>query len=207
MAASTIADLSGGRFILGLGPSHKAQVEPEQGMVHGKPLTRTRETVAIVRDLLREGCVSFQGETIRIDNFDLWYTDNFDLWYTPRHREIPAYLSAVFQKGIALCGEVADGIVLTHSTLRTGVQVADASGRRCPQRRTRRDPDRGHLLIAGLCRRYTRCGARRATAGHRLLLRIFPTLQPDDGRARLRGRGRSDRRGLGAVTAKPPSAR
>src|SRR6202012_4588376 len=27
MAASTVADLSGGRFILGLGSSHKAQVE------------------------------------------------------------------------------------------------------------------------------------------------------------------------------------
>lgn len=115
MAASTIADLSGGRFILGLGSSHKAQVEPEHGMVYSKPLTRTRETVAIVRGLIREGRVSFQGETIRIENFDLWYT--------PRHREIPVYLSAVFQKGIALCGEIADGIILTRSTLHTAGQV------------------------------------------------------------------------------------
>jgi alkanesulfonate monooxygenase SsuD/methylene tetrahydromethanopterin reductase-like flavin-dependent oxidoreductase (luciferase family) len=111
MAASTIADLSGGRFILGLGSSHKAQVEPEHGVVYGKPLTRTRETVAIVRELIREGRVSFQGETIRIENFDLWYT--------PRHRDVPVWLSAVFQKGIALCGEVADGIILTRSTLQT----------------------------------------------------------------------------------------
>ena len=115
MAASTIADLSGGRFILGLGSSHKAQVEPEHGVVYGKPLTRTRETVAIVRDLIRDGRVSFKGETIRIENFDLWYT--------PRHRNVPVYLSAVFQKGIALCGEVADGIILTRSTLRTAGQV------------------------------------------------------------------------------------
>jgi len=115
MAASTIADLSGGRFILGLGSSHKAQVEPEHGMVYSKPLTRTRETVAIVRALLQEGRVSFQGETIRIQNFDLWYT--------PRHRTIPIYLSAVFQKGIALCGEIADGIILTRSTVRTAAQV------------------------------------------------------------------------------------
>ena len=115
MAASTVADLSGGRFILGLGSSHKAQVEPEHGMVYAKPLTRTRETVAIVRDLIREGRVSFQGETIRIENFDLWYT--------PRHRDVPVYLSAVFQKGIALCGEVADGIILTRSTLNTAAQV------------------------------------------------------------------------------------
>jgi alkanesulfonate monooxygenase SsuD/methylene tetrahydromethanopterin reductase-like flavin-dependent oxidoreductase (luciferase family) len=74
MAASTIADLSGGRFILGLGSSHKAQVEPEHGIVYTKPLTRTRETVASVRELIREGRVHFEGETIRIENLDLWYT-------------------------------------------------------------------------------------------------------------------------------------
>ncbi|MEJ0019376.1 MAG: LLM class flavin-dependent oxidoreductase, partial [Acetobacteraceae bacterium] len=115
MAASTVADLSDGRFILGLGSSHKAQVEPEHGMVYSKPLTRTRETVAVVRDLIRDGRVSFEGETIRIANFDLWYT--------PRHRDIPVYLSAVFQKGITLCGEIADGIILTRSTLATAAQV------------------------------------------------------------------------------------
>jgi probable F420-dependent oxidoreductase len=115
MAASTIADLSGGRFILGLGSSHKTQVEPEHGVVYSKPLTRTRETVAIVRALIRDGRVSFKGDTIRIENFDLWYT--------PRQRDVPVYLSAVFEKGIALCGEVSDGIILTRSTLATAAQV------------------------------------------------------------------------------------
>jgi len=115
MAASTVADLSGGRFILGLGSSHKAQVEPEHGVAYGKPLTRTRETVAFVRDLIRDGQARIDGETIRIANFDLWYE--------PRHREIPVYLSAVFAKGIALCNEVADGIILTRSTVRTAAQV------------------------------------------------------------------------------------
>ena len=142
MAASSVAELSGGRFILGLGSSHKAQVGPEHGVLYSKPLTRTRETVAIVRELIREGRVSFQGETIRIENFDFWYT--------PRHRDIPLYLSAVFQKGIVLCGEVADGIILTRSTLRTAAQVRTHLAEGCPQRRTRPDQDRGHLLIAGL---------------------------------------------------------
>ena len=132
MAASTIAEISGGRFILGLGSSHKAQVEPEHGMVYSKPLTRTRETVAIVRELIREGRASFHGETIRIENFDLWYM--------PRHRDVPVYLSAVFQKGIELCGEVADGIILTRSTLRTAARVrthlADGA------RNAGRDPNR-----------------------------------------------------------------
>src|SRR4051812_39451394 len=72
MAASSVAELSGGRFILGLGSSHKAQVGPEHGGSYNKPLTRTRETVAIVRKLIPEGPVSFQGETTRIENFDFW---------------------------------------------------------------------------------------------------------------------------------------
>lgn len=115
MAASTVADLSGGRFILGLGSSHKAQVEPEHGVAYGKPLTRTRETVAVVRQLIRKGRVHFEGETIRIGNFDLWYK--------PRHQDVPVYLSAVFEKGITLCGEIADGIILTRSTLQTAPLV------------------------------------------------------------------------------------
>lgn len=115
MAASSVAELSGGRFILGLGSSHKAQVGPEHGVAYGKPLTRTRETVEIVRALIRDGHVRYQGDTIRIDNFDLWYA--------PRHREIPLYLSAVFPKGVALCGQVADGVILTRSTLRTAASV------------------------------------------------------------------------------------
>jgi probable F420-dependent oxidoreductase len=125
MAASTVADLSGGRFVLGLGSSHKAQVGPEHGQAYAKPLTRTRETVALVRELIRGGRVKFDGETIRIENFELWYQ--------PRFREVPIYLSAVFEKGIALCGEVADGIILTRSTLTTaaGVRaVMDAAARR-----------------------------------------------------------------------------
>jgi probable F420-dependent oxidoreductase len=132
MAASSVMDLSNGRFILGLGSSHKAQVGPEHGVAYSRPLSRTRETVAIVRTLLRDRQVQFDGETIRIENFDLWYA--------PRHPNIPLYLSAVFPKGVALCGEVGDGIILTRSTLDTAgpvrAQLAEAA------RRVERDPGR-----------------------------------------------------------------
>ena len=67
----------------------------------------------------------FEGETIRIQNFELWYA--------PRHRKVPLYLSAVFPKAVALCGEIADGIILARSTLRTAssvqVQLAEAAHR------------------------------------------------------------------------------
>jgi probable F420-dependent oxidoreductase len=115
MAAASVDDLSDGRFILGIGSSHKVQVEPEHGVPYGKPLTKTRESVEIIRNLLRDGEVQFAGDTVRIENFDLWFT--------PRRADIPIYVAAVFPKMTALCGEIADGIILTRSTVKTGAQV------------------------------------------------------------------------------------
>src|SRR5580700_3404965 len=99
MAAATVDDLSAGRFILGIGSSHKVQVEPEHGVPYAKPLTRVRESVAFIRALLRDGRAGYAGETVRIENFELWFT--------PRRAALPIYLSAVFPKMVALCGEIA----------------------------------------------------------------------------------------------------
>ena len=118
MASATVDDLSEGRFILGIGSSHRVQVEPEHGVPYAKPLTKTRESVEIIRKLLRDGSVAYAGDTVRIENFDLWFT--------PRRADIPIYIAAVFPKMTALCGEVADGIILTRSTLKTAAQVRQA---------------------------------------------------------------------------------
>ena len=111
MAAATVDELSGGRFVLGLGSSHRVQVGPEHGVEYARPLDRIRDTVAIVRTLLREGEVSHAGETVRIECFDLWFR--------PLRGEPPVYLSALFPKMLELTGEIADGVILTRSTLAT----------------------------------------------------------------------------------------
>lgn len=109
MSAASVDDLSAGRFILGLGSSHRVQVGPEHGVEYAKPLARVGDTVAVVRALLREGEVGYQGETLRIERFDLWFR--------PHRPELPIYLSALFPRMTELCGEIADGIILTRSTL------------------------------------------------------------------------------------------
>jgi alkanesulfonate monooxygenase SsuD/methylene tetrahydromethanopterin reductase-like flavin-dependent oxidoreductase (luciferase family) len=116
MAAATVDHLSNQRFILGLGSSHRVQVEPEHGVPYRKPIQRVRESVAIIRTLLRDGVVSYQGETITIGRFDFWFT--------PSRREIPIYLSALFPKMLEVCGEIAQGVLMTRSTLETGQQAA-----------------------------------------------------------------------------------
>src|SRR6266853_994124 len=117
MAAATLDHLSSGRFILGIGSSHKVQVEGEHGVPYAKPLTRVRESVEVIRQLLRDGRVHYVGESV--------HTDGFDLWFTPHRPEIPVYLSAVFPKMVALCGEIADGVILTRSTLATAAAVRE----------------------------------------------------------------------------------
>ena len=86
MAAACVDHYSQQRFILGLGSSHKVQVEPEHGIPYGQPVQRMRETVEIIRTLLREGAVSYHGEVVTIEQFDLWFQ--------PARPELPIYISA-----------------------------------------------------------------------------------------------------------------
>ena len=109
MAAACVDYFSKGRFVLGVGSSHKVQVGPEHGMVFANAVPRLRETVDVVRALLRDGQVSYQGEVINIENFDLWFK--------PFRQEIPVYVAAVFPKMLETTGEIAQGALLTWCTL------------------------------------------------------------------------------------------
>ena len=63
MTAMTLQALSGNRFLCGIGPSGPQVVEGWHGVPFGKPLTRTREYVAIIRQVLeRKGPLEFHGE-------------------------------------------------------------------------------------------------------------------------------------------------
>ena len=73
MAAACVDHFSNGRFVLGVGSSHKVQVGPEHGLEFTKPVTRLRETVEVVRRLPKDGRVSYQGEVVNIQEFDLWF--------------------------------------------------------------------------------------------------------------------------------------
>jgi alkanesulfonate monooxygenase SsuD/methylene tetrahydromethanopterin reductase-like flavin-dependent oxidoreductase (luciferase family) len=108
MAAACLDHFSGGRFVLGLGSSHKVQVEAEHGVHYSDPVTRVRETVEVVRTLLHDGVVSYRGTTIAIEKFDLWFK--------PAHDSVPIYLSALFPQMLALCGEIAQGLLMVFST-------------------------------------------------------------------------------------------
>ena len=120
MAAASVDYFSNGRFILGVGSSHKVQVEPEHGLEFTKPVQRLRECVDIVRAILEDSDVNYHGEVYDIDRFDLWFQ--------PLRKEIPVYVAAVFPRMLEICGEIGQGAILTWCTLDHAAEAAAAVG-------------------------------------------------------------------------------
>jgi F420-dependent oxidoreductase-like protein len=112
MTAATLDLLSGGRFLLGLGTSGPQVVEGWHGRPWGKPLTRTREYVQIVRAILRREELEFHGE-----EYDVPYAGDgatglgkpLKLLARPLRADIPIYLAALSPKNVRLTFELADG--------------------------------------------------------------------------------------------------
>jgi len=113
MTAMTLDHLSGGRFILGLGPSGPQVVEGWHGVPYGKPLTRTREYISIVRQILaREKPVEFHGEHYDIPVTGPGTTGLGKPLKSILHGNpnLPIYTASISPAGMRCAGEVADGV-------------------------------------------------------------------------------------------------
>jgi len=111
MTAVTLSELSGGRFLLGLGLSGPQVVEGWHGEPYGAPLGKTREYVSIVRSIMGREKSSFQGDHYRLPYDGPGATGlgkPLRLTIHPTH-EIPVYLAAIGPKNVALTAEIADG--------------------------------------------------------------------------------------------------
>ena len=112
MTAATLDDLTGGRFRLGLGLSGPQVVEGWHGVPYGKPLTRSREYVSIVRAILeREAPVTHEGDEYQIpyEGPDATGLGKPLKLIGSAHPDIPIYLAAIGPKNVALTAEIADG--------------------------------------------------------------------------------------------------
>jgi F420-dependent oxidoreductase-like protein len=113
MTAMTLDALSGGRFMLGIGPSGPQVVEGWHGVAYGKPLTRTREYVAVIRKILaREAPVEFQGEYYHLPYQGPDATGLGKPLKSILHgrKDLPIYTAAISPNGMVCAGEVADGV-------------------------------------------------------------------------------------------------
>jgi len=113
MTAMTLDHLSGGRFILGLGPSGPQVAEGWHGVPYGKPLTRTREYIGIIRQILaREKPVEHHGDHYDIPNTGPGTTGLGKPLKSILHGnpELPIYTASISPNGMRCAGEVADGV-------------------------------------------------------------------------------------------------
>lgn len=102
MQAATLDEVSGGRFILGIGTSGKRVIEGLHGRDFEKPLTQTRDVIRVVKTLL-------DGRPLSESNAKLRQYRPFKLDFEPRRRDIPIYVAALKQKSVTSIGELADG--------------------------------------------------------------------------------------------------
>lgn len=112
MTAMTLQELSGGRFILGLGPSGPQVAEGWHGVPYGKPMVKVKEYVEIVRQILkREKPLEFHGEEYRIPYDGPGATGLGKPLKSILHGDpsMPIYTAAITPAGIRASAEVADG--------------------------------------------------------------------------------------------------
>jgi F420-dependent oxidoreductase-like protein len=93
-----IDQLAPGRFRLGIGPSHRPSMEG-MGITFDSPLTNLREYVQVLKPLLQEGRVDFDGKHYQVH----------ESLAAPVN--VPVMGSALQRKSFEVCGEVADGAI------------------------------------------------------------------------------------------------
>jgi F420-dependent oxidoreductase-like protein len=104
--AATLDLISRGRFVLGLGTSGHQVITGWHGVPFERPVVRMRETVTIVRQVLRRERLEFHGEV-----FDL--NQGLKILAHPLRTTVPIFLATLTPAGLRLTGEVADGWIPT----------------------------------------------------------------------------------------------
>ncbi len=112
-SAATVGQLSGGRFMLGLGASGPQVVEGLHGQPYNRPLARMRDYIAVVRMALAGEPVSYTGDTLAIP-LPEGRAPAMALTGLGRIGPVPLYLAGLGPKAVALAGELADGWLAIH---------------------------------------------------------------------------------------------
>jgi len=100
--AASLDRISGGRFVLGLGTSGHQVIAGWHGVPFERGVRRMRETMEIVRTVLRRDRLTYEGEVFHLDM-------GLKLITRPVRDRIPIYLATLTPTGLALAGELADG--------------------------------------------------------------------------------------------------
>lgn len=134
---ATLDALSGGRAILGLGTSGPQVIEGWHGMAFDKPLRRTRETIDIVRTILRRDPLAYEGEVFRL-------TKGLRLINHPVRTAVPIAVASLGPRNIEMTAELAD---VWLPTIYSARRAGEVFGPSLEAGRARRSPDLGPLTV------------------------------------------------------------
>ena len=112
MTAMSLAELSGGRFIAGLGASGPQVVEGWHGVPYGKPITRLKEYIEIMKQIFaRQGPSTYDGKMYQLPYSGEGATGLGKPLKSILHCEedIPIFAATITDAGVAAAAEVADG--------------------------------------------------------------------------------------------------
>jgi alkanesulfonate monooxygenase SsuD/methylene tetrahydromethanopterin reductase-like flavin-dependent oxidoreductase (luciferase family) len=102
MGAATLDEISEGRFMLGIGTSAPRVIEGFHGRSFDRPLSQVRDTVRIVKGLLR-------GDSLDQCGAEMHQYRPFKLATKGQPHRVPIYVASLKQKAIESVGELADG--------------------------------------------------------------------------------------------------
>jgi len=101
--AHVLHQLSGGRFILGLGSSSQPMMENWHGQKFEKPLMRVKETTQLIKQILSGAKTGFDGDTVKSHGYrQLPLEDGAQ----------PVYMAALRSKMLETAAEFSDGVIL-----------------------------------------------------------------------------------------------
>ena len=106
MTACSLAELSGGRFTLGIGSSSEVIVDRWAGAPFDKPLTAVRESVEALRPLLSGERSTLEGEVIHVGGYKP---------HAPPPGRVPLVVGALNPRSCRMVGRLGvDGVALNQ---------------------------------------------------------------------------------------------
>jgi F420-dependent oxidoreductase-like protein len=117
VSAASIDQMSGGRFILGLGSSGPQVIEGFHGVPYTKPLSRVVDVIGICRILWRREKVVYSGQAITVPlppGEGTGLGKALNVMDYPLRPDIPIWWAALTPKAVETAAEVADGWIPIH---------------------------------------------------------------------------------------------